>query len=96
MKRARGESVLILGGSGYVGTRAAETLRRWHPDLPITIGGRDLVKAEAVAHRLGAASAARIDLGRDDLGLPESARFGAVVMFVKDEQHGALRWAQGA
>lgn len=43
--------VLIIGGSGIVGSQAARTLRRLHPDLPIAIGGRDLAKAETVARR---------------------------------------------
>lgn len=85
--------VLIIGGSGVVGSRAAATLRRLHPDLPIAIAGRDLAKAKAVAGRLGGQAVAA-DLARRDLGLPEAARFSAVVVFVKDDWSHGLAYAQ--
>lgn len=84
--------VLIVGGSGVVGSRAARMLRRLHPDLPIAIGGRDLRKAEAVAAELGGAHAVAVDLARPDLGL--SAPHSAVAMFVKDHGLQSLRYAQ--
>ncbi|MGK4003520.1 saccharopine dehydrogenase NADP-binding domain-containing protein [Sorangium sp. So ce1036] len=96
MKNGTGQSVLIVGGSGFVGALAARTLRRLHPGLPITIGGRDLAKAAAVAERLGRADAVRVDLERADLGQRAGERHGAVVMFVKDERMNALRFAQRA
>jgi hypothetical protein len=85
--------VLIVGGSGVVGRRAAKILRQLHPDLPITIGGRDPAKASAVADELGDADATRIDLERADLGQGGRA-YGAVVMFVKDDTLNSLRYAQ--
>ena len=85
--------VLIIGGSGIVGAQAAQALRRLQPDLPITIGGRDLAKAEAVARKVGGADAAAIDLARPDLGQPDRA-FAAVVVFVKDAGLNSLRFAQ--
>lgn len=88
--------VLLIGGSGVVGSQAARTLRRLHPELPITIGGRDLRKAQAVAAEIGGADAARIDLDRPDLGLPAGAAHAAVVLFVKDDTLSSLRHAQAS
>jgi len=86
--------VLIIGGSGVVGSRTAHLLRRIHPGLPIAIGGRDLAKAEAVAAGVGGAIATRIDLDRPGLGQPEGAEYSAVVPLVKDETLHAMRYAQ--
>ncbi|NMO15375.1 NAD(P)-dependent oxidoreductase [Pyxidicoccus fallax] len=86
--------VLIIGGSGLVGAQAAKALRRLHPGLPITIGGRNLARADAVAREVGGADTARIDLERPDLGLPASAAYSAVVIFVKDDTLNSLRYAQ--
>jgi hypothetical protein len=87
-------SVLIIGGSGIVGSQAAKALRRLHPDLPITIGGRDLKKAEAVAREIGGADTAKIDLERADLGLPAEAAYSALAPFLKDDTLNSLRYAQ--
>eukprot|EP01132_Coremiostelium_polycephalum_P004451 gene4451-5551_t len=86
--------VLIIGGSGIVGSQAAQTLRKLHPDLPIAIGGRDLAKAKSVADSLGSAEAVSIDLDRADLGQPAGKAFSAVVLFVKDETLNSLKYAQ--
>lgn len=88
------QPVLIIGGSGIVGSLAAKALRRLQPQLPITIGGRDLAKAAAAAREVGNADAATIDLTRRDLGLPAERSFSAVVVFLKDETLNALRHAQ--
>eukprot|EP01042_Synura_sphagnicola_P030943 gene30943-39845_t len=85
--------VLIIGGSGVVGAQAAAAIRRLHPALPITIAGRDLARAQAVADKLGVQALAA-DLSKPDLGLPEAARFSAVIVFVKDDWSNALRVAQ--
>lgn len=85
--------VLIIGGSGVVGSQAAAMIRRLHPNLPVTIAGRDLAKAQAVAGKLGIEALAA-DLSKPDLGLPETARFCAVIVFVKDDWSHALRFAQ--
>ncbi|CAN7143697.1 NAD(P)-dependent oxidoreductase [Bosea sp. LjRoot90] len=85
--------VLIIGGSGVVGVQAAAAIRRLHPSLPVTIAGRDLGKAQAVAERLGVEALAA-DLSRPDLGLPSDALFSAVIVFVKDDWSHALRFAQ--
>lgn len=86
--------VLIVGGSGVVGSQAAKTLRRLYPDLPLTIGGRDLGKARAVADDLGRADAVVVDLERTDLGQDPERRYSAVVMFVKDDTLHSLAFAQ--
>lgn len=86
--------VLIIGGSGLVGSQAAKTLRRLQPDLPITIGGRDLARASAVAREVGGADTARIDLEQPGLGLPDGKAFSAIAMFVKDDTLNSLRYAQ--
>lgn len=49
--------VLIIGGSGIVGAKAAQTLRQLHPDLPIAIGGRDTNRAQNIAEVVGNAFA---------------------------------------
>ncbi|BCH31534.1 hypothetical protein MesoLjLc_34640 [Mesorhizobium sp. L-8-10] len=94
MTTNRHKPVLIIGGSGIVGSTAARTLRQLYPELPITIGGRDLAKAEAVAKEIGNARGAAIDLDRIDLGLPAGDSFGAVVPFLKDETLNSLKYAQ--
>jgi len=87
------DPVLIVGGSGVVGAQTAAALRRLHPELPVTIAGRDLARAQAVADRLGLQAVAA-DLSRPDLGLAEDARFSAVIVFVKDDWSHALAYAQ--
>src|SRR3546814_6357476 len=87
-------SVLLLGGSGSLGARTAAALRRSHPDLPLTIVGRDAAKAEALAAELGRAGTAVIDLDRADLGLPENARFSAVVVCLRDHSLNTMTYAQ--
>lgn len=85
--------VLIIGGSGMVGAKAAQTLRRLHPGLPIAIGGRDMDKAQSVAGALDNAFAARINLDRPDLGQGEAA-YSAIAVFVKDDTLNSMKYAQ--
>lgn len=86
--------VLIVGGSGIVGSQAARALRRLHPQLPIAIGGRNLARAETVAAEIGGAHGIVVDLTRADLGLPQGAEFSAVATFLKDATLNSLRFAQ--
>jgi len=88
------QPVLFIGGAGKVGALAARTLRKLHPELPLTIGGRDLGRAAAVARELGSADTVKVDLERPDLGLPAGAAFSAVVMFVKDDTFHSMKYAQ--
>jgi hypothetical protein len=87
-------SILIIGGSGLVGSQAARLFRQFHPSVPITIGGRDRERALAVARELGHADAAVIDLDRTDLGLTSGQSFGAIAVFLKDTTLASLRYAQ--
>src|SRR3954451_443205 len=95
MNLAMHGSVLLIGGSGVVGVRAARALRRLQPELPIVIAGRDAKKAHGVASATGGPTTSLVvDLGRDDLGLPESAAISAVAVFVKDSGMSSMRYAQ--
>lgn len=94
MNAIANKPVLIIGGSGVVGAQGAQALRRLQPDLPIAIAGRDLAKAAKVAAEVGRAEAVRVDLARADLGLGDEARYGAVVVFVKDDTLNTLKYAQ--
>lgn len=87
-------SVLILGGTGQAGSDTAAQLRRQRPDLPITVAGRDLGRAQKVADTLGNASAVTIELGRRDLGLPADRTYSAVVAALWDSHHNGLHYAQ--
>ncbi|WP_426131237.1 NAD(P)-dependent oxidoreductase [Pararhizobium sp. PWRC1-1] len=86
--------VLIIGGSGVVGSWTARTIRKLHPDLPLAIGGRDLAKAEAVARDIGGATGIKVDLDRPDLGHSGDQAFSAVAVFVKDDKLSSMRYAQ--
>ncbi len=86
--------VLIIGGSGVVGSWTARTIRKLHPDLPLAIGGRDLAKAEAIARDIGGATGVKVDLDLPDLGLSEGEAFSAVAVFVKDGRLSSMRYAQ--
>lgn len=86
--------VLILGGSGQAGSGTAALLRQWHPQLPLTIAGRDIGRAQRVADELGAATAVTIDLRRSGLGLPAEHSYSAVVAALWDDHLNGLRYAQ--
>lgn len=87
-------SVLIIGGSGVVGSRAARLLRKRHPELPITIAGRDVARASALATEIGHADAVAIDLAAPNLAALAGKSFGAIAVFIKDETLESLRYAQ--
>jgi len=84
--------VLFIGGSGAVGRHATRALRDLQPALPLTVGGRDLVRATSLAESLGRADAASLDLARADLGLGDR-RFSAVVSLLRDDHLAGLRYA---
>lgn len=88
------QPVLILGGTGQAGGGTARVLRRWYPDLPLTIAGRDLGRAHRVADELGGATAVVVDPDRADLGLPDGAAHSAVVAALWDSRLNGLRHAQ--
>ncbi len=90
----RSQPVLILGGSGQAGSGTASLLRQWHPQLPLTIAGRDIDRAQRVADGLGGATAVTIDLRRGDLGLPAEHSYSAVVAALWDDHLNGLHYAQ--
>jgi len=95
MSNASKEPVLLIGGSGVVGQRAARALRKLQPGLPIVIAGRDASKAASLATEIGGATTSLVvDLAREDLGLPEGSAFAAIAVFVKDVGLRSLRYAQ--
>lgn len=52
----------IVGGSGNMGAAIAEQLRHFG-QMPILLGGRDLLKAQAASNKVGGAtSALRVDV----------------------------------
>lgn len=85
--------ILLVGGSGIVGSWTARFLRAANPDLPLLIGGRDLAKAEEAAKKVGRAEGVAIDLSAADLGLGGRA-VSAVAVFFTDERVAGLRFAQ--
>ena len=87
------DPILLLGGSGIVGRRAAQFLREAHPDLPLLIGGRDRARAAEAAAELDPAEGVVLDLAAEDLGLGERP-VSAVAVFPKDERLTGLRLAQ--
>lgn len=85
--------ILFMGGSGAIGHHAARALRTAHPDVPLLIGGRDLVKAERAAEQIGGAQGVVIDSSADDLGFG-NRQISGVVVFYMDHALAGLRFAQ--
>ncbi|KAB0681452.1 NAD(P)-dependent oxidoreductase [Aureimonas leprariae] len=85
-------AILLMGGSGAIGTLTAKALRAGHPEQPLLIGGRDLVKAEAAAREIGHAEGVAIDPTADDLGLGKRS-VGAVAVLYGDARLASLRFA---
>lgn len=88
------DPILLMGGTGAIGRLTARALRTVYPDVPLLIGGRDLVKSGKVASEVGQAEGVVIDPRADDLGLGDR-RAGAVAVFYADERLAGLRFAQG-
>lgn len=93
MTPQNGAEILVIGGSGVVGRRTVQTLRKLYPQLPLAIGGRDLDKARTVAEQLGNARAVAVDFEHGRFGA-SGQRYRAVALFVKDERLATLRLAQ--
>ncbi|MDZ5699484.1 NAD(P)-dependent oxidoreductase [Chelativorans sp. M5D2P16] len=85
--------ILLIGGSGVVGRRAARYLREAHPEVPLLIAGRDLAKARKAAAGIGRAEGVRLDLAVDGLGLGARPVSAVAVLFA-DERMAGLRFAQ--
>lgn len=86
--------VLILGGTGVVGSRIAQILRQSYPDLPLALAGRNQDKADALAKKIGKAQVVKVDLERADLGLAPGASYSAVMGILKDHTLNSLKYAQ--
>lgn len=86
--------VLVIGGSGVVGSQAVTAFRQRHTDIPIAIGARNLSKATQLAKQLGNADVVAIDLERQDLGLSKDREFSAVAVLLKDTTLNSMRFAQ--
>ncbi|WP_141504645.1 hypothetical protein [Paenibacillus luteus] len=85
--------ILIIGGAGVVGSAAARHLRAAHPSLPLTIGGRNLDKAQKLAEELGFASAVVVNLDVQDLGL-KNEEYSGVIGALQDLKFAGQRFAQ--
>lgn len=86
--------ILLMGGSGAIGSLTARALRDAHPGVPMLIGGRDSARVGKVAQEIGNAEGVVIDPGADDLGLG-GREVLAVAVFFSDERLAGLRFAHG-
>jgi hypothetical protein len=85
--------ILLLGGTGAIGRQTARALRSVYPDVPLLIGGRDLLKSRNAASEIGQAEGVVIDACADDVGLGDR-EISAVSIFYADERLASLRFAQ--
>ena len=88
------DPILLLGGTGVMGTATARLSRAAHPDLPLLIAARGLDRAERLAGELGNAQAVKADVALPDLGLSPSVRFSAVAVLLRDLGYNSIRAAQ--
>ena len=74
--------ILIAGGYGVVGRQVAKLIRQRHAQLPLVIAGRNLDRANTLAHELGHARGMQLDVGQPNPLQGEQLR--AVVAVVND------------
>lgn len=86
------DPILLMGGTGAIGSLSARAIRAVHPDVPLLIGGRDLDKSRAAASELGNAEGVVIDPRAADLGLGDRP-VAAVAVFYSDERLAGLHFA---
>lgn len=86
------QRILLVGGTGVVGSRVATMLRRHHPALHLIIASRNRERAIALANNLGDAEAAVVDTSHAD---PLASIDGspAVLALVHDTDDNLLRSA---
>jgi len=87
------DAILLMGGTGAIGRQTASALRAMYPNVPLLIGGRDLVKSRRAASEIGNAEGVAIDSRATDLGLGDR-RVSAVAVFYADHRLASLRFAQ--
>ncbi|MCI2240436.1 hypothetical protein MO973_45175 [Paenibacillus sp. TRM 82003] len=88
------DPVLVLGGTGVVGSALVRHLRRLHPNLPLAIGARTARRLEAVSTAVDCTEPFTVDVMVPGLLLPAHRGFSAVVAAVPDAGHHAQRHAQ--
>jgi saccharopine dehydrogenase-like NADP-dependent oxidoreductase len=85
--------ILLVGGTGVVGSRVAALLRRHHPDLALVIASRSKEKGDALAAKLGHAEGAIVRTGDADPLATVNGRIDAVLGLVHDNDDNLLRSA---
>lgn len=85
------DPILLVGGYGVTGNTVARLLRARHPELALTIAGRDPAAAAAFAHEI-AADSTIVNLASRETGLDE-IRASAIVVLAKDVGLHALTWS---
>jgi hypothetical protein len=88
------DPILMLGGTGVMGTAIARLLRAAHPHLPLLIAARGFGRAKRLADELGNALAIEADVDLPNLGLSASVRFSAVAVLLRDLGYNSIRAAQ--
>lgn len=88
------DPILLVGGTGAIGTLTAKALRSVYPDVPLLIGGRDLSRSQNAADALGGAEGVQIDALAEDLGLGNHHP-RAVAVFYSDDRLASLKFAHG-
>ncbi|WP_432488329.1 NAD-dependent epimerase/dehydratase family protein [Kineococcus sp. SYSU DK018] len=88
------DPVLVLGGTGVVGSALTRHLRRLHPNLPLAIGARDARRLEAASAAVDCTEPFAVDVTVPGLLLPAHRSFSTIVAAVPDAGHHAQRHAQ--
>ncbi len=84
------QRILLVGGTGVVGSRVAALLRRHHPQSALIIAGRNKEKADALAAKLGHAEGAIVRTGDADPLASVGGPIDAVLGLVHDNDDNVL------
>ncbi len=87
------KTVLIAGGYGLVGGKAARQLRALAPDVEIILAGRNPEKGDALAAEIGNARTLKLDTANPGPTLDEAGPVDAVLAALQDPQDKLLREA---
>ena len=85
--------ILLVGGTGVVGSRVAALLRRHHPEFTLVIASRSKEKGDALAAKLGSAEGAIVRTGDADPLATVDGPIDAVLGLVHDNDDNLLRSA---